>query len=154
MTRFMRVYTFFVGIAVCLFFIFAQTAQTVEIEGRVLNAETKEPIPFANVRLLGTKLGASTDDEGRFKIGQITISTYTLQASCVGYQEVILKDVRIDSDSNRNFEPCPLLHTSSKKLRLCRVPFLLWKRVLPPAKPCLGTILNLFPNLEKIFSEQ
>ena len=41
-------------------------AQTAVLRGRVLDAETHQPIPNAQVGVAGNRLGTSTNDEGRF----------------------------------------------------------------------------------------
>ena len=54
------------------------------IRGRVLDAGTAEPVAAANVRLIDTRLGAATDQDGDFVIGNVTPGTYSLRASRVG----------------------------------------------------------------------
>lgn len=57
------------------------------ITGRVLDAETLEPLPFANVFLNNTTTGTVTDIDGQFNISSIKEpGTYELVFSFVGYQ--------------------------------------------------------------------
>lgn len=46
--------------------VWAQRGYT--ISGKVFNAETKEPIPFASVLLKGTRVGANTDFDGNYSL--------------------------------------------------------------------------------------
>lgn len=60
--------------------------QNTRIMGKVLDAGTGEPVPFANVFFLGTTIGATTDFHGNFAIE--TDRNYdTLVVSCVGYEK-------------------------------------------------------------------
>ena len=43
-------------------------AQNTKVKGRVTDAETGEPIPFANVFFEGTTIGVSTDMDGNYHI--------------------------------------------------------------------------------------
>lgn len=61
-------------------------AETIVI-GEVYNAVTGEPIPAANVVLKGTKIGASTNDEGLFMIRTDMQEKHTLVISAVGYRK-------------------------------------------------------------------
>ena len=58
-----------------VFFLFSSTlwAQFV-IKGRVTDAETGDPIAFANVILKGTTIGITTDFEGNYQIQAKTLS--------------------------------------------------------------------------------
>lgn len=61
-------------------------SQTASVKGRVLDAATNEPIPFANVFLNNTTLGAASDDNGEFVIKGIKQpAPYELVVSFVGY---------------------------------------------------------------------
>ena len=48
--------------------------------------------------LVGTRLGASTDVNGKYFIINIPPGTYELKASCVGYQGVTVKEVEVRVD--------------------------------------------------------
>ncbi len=61
-------------------------AETIVI-GEVYNAYTGEPIPAANIMLRGTKIGASTNDEGLFMIRTDIQEKHTLVVSAVGYRK-------------------------------------------------------------------
>ena len=63
-----------------------QANETIII-GEVYNAYTGEPIPAANVVLKGTKVGASTNDEGLFMIRTDMQERHTLVISAVGYRK-------------------------------------------------------------------
>lgn len=76
---------------------FAQAAETGRIEGRVIDAITKEPMIGLNVNLIETGRGASTDMEGRFVIDRLEPGTYILQFSYIGYETVTRTDVIVNS---------------------------------------------------------
>ena len=69
-------------------------SQTGAITGRVVDAETTEPLPGATIRLDGTGLGAATNRAGRFTLAGVPAGAYRLAVSMVGYrtdtQDIIL----------------------------------------------------------------
>lgn len=65
---------------------FSFAAASGKISGVVKAADTKEPLPGANVVLKGTSLGASTDLNGRFIIPSAPAGSYKLVVSYIGYQ--------------------------------------------------------------------
>lgn len=76
--------------------IFAGT--TGKIAGRVTDAKTGEGIPFANVIIEGTTLGAATNLEGYYTIINVPPGVYTLRASVVGYETKVVTNVRVNID--------------------------------------------------------
>ncbi len=76
----------------------ARAGTTGKIAGRVVDGETGEPLPYANVVLVGTQAGAATDDQGRFVILGITPGRYSVRAAYLGYAETTLSDVRVNID--------------------------------------------------------
>ena len=61
----------------------AALAQTITVKGKVIDAQTKEGIPGANVVVKGTATGMITDMDGAFEIK--VQSNATLQFSFIGY---------------------------------------------------------------------
>ncbi len=62
--------------------------ETGRITGRVVDAETGEPLIGVNIIIEGTDLGAATDETGSYLIFNIPPGTYTVVASYIGYQTV------------------------------------------------------------------
>ncbi|MEY3342494.1 MAG: hypothetical protein RL090_178 [Bacteroidota bacterium] len=74
------------------FFIFLDSnawSQNTKVSGKVQDALTNEPIPFANVAFKGTFVGTVTDINGNFSIDSDK-ATDSLTASFVGYKPVTL----------------------------------------------------------------
>jgi len=74
-----------------LFFILAgeKIFSQYTISGKVFDAETKEPIPFASILLQGTTVGVSTDFDGNFQLTTDKISDSILVAY-IGYKRTKL----------------------------------------------------------------
>jgi hypothetical protein len=76
---------------ICFFisFIFSSTAiaqNTGSISGKVFDASTKSPIPFAVVFLKNTTLGGSSDPEGNYEIKNIPPGEYELVFAQAAYE--------------------------------------------------------------------
>lgn len=76
--------------AVIVALLFVQfTAIAQAIEGTVIDADTEQPIAFANVFFSGTLLGTTSGTDGRFTLPYSLNGKYDLIVSYVGYQEYI-----------------------------------------------------------------
>jgi len=64
-------------------------AQTTIVTGKVFDATTNEPMPFVNILLLGTKVGAVTDFDGSYTI-TTTVSADSLRAQYIGYDITVV----------------------------------------------------------------
>ncbi len=76
-------------------------AQSGSLSGKVLDKDTKEPVPFVNIiiELGGTQAGgASSDFDGKYTIKPITPGKYDLKATFVGYKPIMIVGVVIKSD--------------------------------------------------------
>lgn len=73
---------------------FAQT----RIKGKVLNATTKEPLPFVNIIFKNTPNGGSSDFDGNFDI-ETSSNSDSLIASYIGYKRTSVKIKRNVSQS-------------------------------------------------------
>ncbi|TLY30992.1 MAG: TonB-dependent receptor [Ignavibacteria bacterium] len=83
MPRFQRCSTI---LATLLFAAGTLMAQGNKIEGKVTD-ENGSAIPFANVLVEGTRLGATANLSGEFVIINVPPGTYTLAASAIGYKK-------------------------------------------------------------------
>lgn len=63
-------------------------AQTGTVAGRVLDAETQQPLPGATVALVGTSAGTSAGPSGAFTLIEVPVDTHTVRVSLVGYEPV------------------------------------------------------------------
>ncbi len=72
-------------------------AQSGKISGRVIDSQTKEGLPFANVVILGTNLGAATNLDGDYVILNIPPGTYKIRASMTGYNNYTIENIKVAS---------------------------------------------------------
>lgn len=88
-------YTFLLGVVLLLGASQAIAAGSGTIQGKVLDKGTKGALPGANVLVKGTSVGAATDLNGNFVIGNAPAGEQTLVVSYVGYSPLSEKvDVR------------------------------------------------------------
>ncbi|MDR9374133.1 MAG: carboxypeptidase-like regulatory domain-containing protein, partial [Schleiferiaceae bacterium] len=60
-------------------------SQTAVIKGKVTDQSSNEPLPFANVVIKSLEKGATTNEDGTFRL-EVSPGLYNLSASFVGYQ--------------------------------------------------------------------
>ena len=100
----------YILIVPCLYFIFillssiAYAGTTGKIAGRVIDAETGDPLPGCNVLIEGTNLGAASNPDGEFFIINIPPGTYTVRASMIGYKPYRVENVRVLIDLTTTLE--------------------------------------------------
>lgn len=70
---------------------------TQTIRGRVTDKTTKLGLPGATVVVMGQQEGAITDNQGYFRIDHVLVGRQTLRITYVGYREVILNNLIINS---------------------------------------------------------
>ncbi len=70
-------------------------AQSGIIKGQVTDALNNEPIAFANVLLLGTDIGTTTDVDGNFEITGLEPKLYDVRASYLGYTNKTEYEVQV-----------------------------------------------------------
>lgn len=99
--------------AVLIFFLaltvlHAQNNQGV-ISGTVIDATSKQPLPFANVFLVETGGGAATDLDGKYSITRLEPGSYRVRVSAVGYTTVTKTDITVSNAKPAviNFELMP-----------------------------------------------
>jgi hypothetical protein len=85
------------SVLICSFsFTFAGT--TGKITGTVTDKTTGEPLPFVNIIIVGTNLGAATDIDGNYVILNISPGNYSVKAQYIGYQAVLVENVSVSID--------------------------------------------------------
>jgi outer membrane receptor protein involved in Fe transport len=77
---------------------FIYGAETGKIAGRVIDASTNQPLIGVNVVVEGTELGAPTDANGRYLITNVRVGTYSVLASYIGYEPVVVKGILVLPD--------------------------------------------------------
>lgn len=88
----------------CLFiFSILQGGTTGKISGKVIN-ENGDALIGVNVQIVGTYLGAATDNDGHFTILFVPPGNYSISASAIGYKKVTVEGVRIYIDQTTNID--------------------------------------------------
>jgi len=70
-------------------------AQNGIIKGKVSDKASNEPIPFANVLVLGTDFGANTDENGLYEITGLIPGLYNIRVSFVGYEDATTFEIQV-----------------------------------------------------------
>ena len=93
------------------YFLTAHAEASVTLGGTVRDAKSGEPLPGANVVVVGTGLGASTDVNGRYTIRGISSGEYSVKVTLVGYQTYESKltiDVPASGDMVKDYRLHPV----------------------------------------------
>lgn len=77
---------------------FVLAGTTGRLTGKVVNEETGEPIPGVAVSVVGTKMGALTNEDGEYTIINVPVGTYTLRASIIGFAPVEITNAMVSVD--------------------------------------------------------
>ena len=65
-------------------------AQT-SISGTVVDAETGEAIPGANIIIQGTSIGTATDFDGKFNLKTEQNKPFSIEVSSIGFSEKVVE---------------------------------------------------------------
>ena len=92
--------------ATLLFIQAAHAGTTGKILGQVIDSETREPLPGAQVRIGETRIGTLTDHAGRYFLLNVPPGTYSVTAALIGHPEPPQSgvDVIVDGTSRIDFE--------------------------------------------------
>lgn len=71
------------------------------IFGHVIDAESREHLPFVSIGIRGTTIGTTTDQTGHFRIINAPVGTYILQASFTGYKTL---EILINTEEKKTIE--------------------------------------------------
>jgi len=68
------------------------------IEGKILDKATHQPIVGANIAIVGTTIGTTSDGEGLFRFQNVRAGSYDIKFSAVGYAPLLLRQVNVRID--------------------------------------------------------
>lgn len=69
------------------------------ITGRVVDASSGQPVPTAQINIVGTTLGALTNESGRFTLPAVPAGAVTLRAARIGYRPVTKPGTVVANDT-------------------------------------------------------
>ena len=84
-----------------LFLSFATAQNSGNLNGRILDLQSQQPLVGATILLEGTEIGVVTDEEGYFTVNEIPFKSYNIIASFLGYESETLYNVIVKSVGNR-----------------------------------------------------
>jgi hypothetical protein len=61
------------------------------VEGKVIDKETRQPVPFASIGIIGLPRGTSSNIDGEFSIS--VPATFSMKVTCLGYESIILNSI-------------------------------------------------------------
>jgi outer membrane receptor for ferrienterochelin and colicin len=79
-----------------LSFLYA-SAQTSAIKGKITNAYSNEPVPFANIIIEGTNQGSTSDFEGIYSISNLSPGVYNIVCSVIGFKPTRISEITVTS---------------------------------------------------------
>ncbi len=74
------------------------------ITGGVYDELSKSPLPGANVIIVGTDIGASTDQNGKYVINNVKPGICDLKVTYIGYTDVEVNEIIIEENSTINID--------------------------------------------------
>ncbi|RMF54370.1 MAG: carboxypeptidase-like regulatory domain-containing protein, partial [Calditrichaeota bacterium] len=69
-----------------------------KILGKVVDANTGEPLVGVNVVVVGTEMGSATNEEGEFIITPLAPGMYNVEFSYIGYARYVATDVMVTNN--------------------------------------------------------
>ncbi len=76
-------------------FSFGIYAQTGSIKGRVYNVKNNEPLPFTNIIISGSTIGAVSDIDGNFQFTGLVPGYVKLEASAIGFEKIMTEEILV-----------------------------------------------------------
>ncbi|MCP5060983.1 MAG: TonB-dependent receptor plug domain-containing protein, partial [Ignavibacteriae bacterium] len=99
MERFQRNLCFLITLAIILISVSTSSfAQTGKIAGRVTDGATGEALPFVNIIVQETTMGAASDIDGYYAILNLRPGKYNVKVSAIGFQSKVIENINISID--------------------------------------------------------
>ncbi|NOR76691.1 MAG: TonB-dependent receptor [Draconibacterium sp.] len=83
--------TFFIFLINLLFLLTGFAQDKITVSGVITNAETKQPILYANIAFPELGIGTSSNEKGEFTIQNVPIGSYTFAVTYIGYKEYSIR---------------------------------------------------------------
>lgn len=82
-----------------------------KISGRIIDIQTGEPLPGANIFIQGTTMGAASDPDGYYFIINVPVGEWTVRTTMMGYDHVTIENARVSAGltTTLNFELRPTI---------------------------------------------
>ncbi|HPG73855.1 MAG TPA: TonB-dependent receptor, partial [Bacteroidales bacterium] len=77
-------------------------AQKGAIQGRIFEEASNAPLPFSNIYIEGTAVGATSDYDGNFLITGLDAGIYRLTAQSLGYETTFTEEIRVSPGKTAN----------------------------------------------------
>lgn len=71
-----------------------------KISGKIIDAKTRESIPYVNVVVYGTQKGTVTDEQGKFQLNDVALGYAKIQVSFVGYKTIVSDEYLVTKNNN------------------------------------------------------
>lgn len=94
----------------CFFHFQPSPAQTKILSGIILDKESQEPVPFANVYIEGLSFGTSSNLAGEFELKidtQYLGANFNLKISCIGYMSMLTPTSQLNFKQKMTFQIPP-----------------------------------------------
>lgn len=78
-----------------MFVSFVTFAQNGTIKGKIVEAANNQPVPFANVVIVGSTTGVSSDLDGNYEITGLEPGTYDISVSFLGFKTITESEVMV-----------------------------------------------------------
>jgi len=79
-------------------------AQNASLRGKVVDITNNEPLPFVNIVVSGTSIGAVSDIDGNFLLNGLEPGFVRLEASFVGYKRTISSEIEVRVATTNSIE--------------------------------------------------
>jgi len=66
------------------------------IRGKVIDENTKQPLPVVNIMIEGTQLGTASNEKGEYEINRVPSGIYQLRFMMIGYKNRVIADVVVN----------------------------------------------------------
>jgi hypothetical protein len=79
-------------------------AQTGSIKGRLFNIKNNEPLPFTNIIISGTTIGAISDFDGNFLFKGLNPGYVKLEATSVGFERIMTEEILVTNSKTASID--------------------------------------------------